>query len=69
MKTTIKLLILFFFCPLTLIGQETTETDLTSIQEEGWNKRISFFVGAGTSVISNTFYELPLIDKTNNKLL
>jgi hypothetical protein len=72
MKTTIKLLTLFFFCPLTLLGQETietTETDLTSIQEEGWNKRISFFVGAGTSVISNTFYELPIIDKTNNNVI
>lgn len=69
MKTTNKLLILFFFCPLTLLGQETTETDLTTIQEEGWNKRISFFVGAGTSVISNTFYELPIIDKTNNNVI
>ena len=72
MKTTIKLLTLFIFCPLILLGQKTTKTtekDSTPIQEKGWIKRITFFVGAGTSVISNTIYELPIIDKTNNNVI
>ena len=62
MKTITKLLTLLLFCPFITFGQEIP------IEEEGWNKRISFFVGAGTSVIGNTVYELPIIDKTNNNV-
>jgi hypothetical protein len=32
----------------------------------GWNKRISFFVGAGPSFVFQDIYELPVIDKTSN---
>jgi hypothetical protein len=73
MKKNIKLLAFLIFCPIMIFGQEIeeeTETvEVTSIEEEGWNKRISFFVGAGTSVISNKVYELPIIDKTNNNVI
>ncbi|WP_434036328.1 hypothetical protein [Formosa sp. 4Alg 33] len=84
MKTKIKLLIFLIFIPIVTVGQEETDkieqTDVTeqtekttvnveSIEEEGWNKRISFFVGAGTSVIINKVYELPIIDKTNNYVI
>ena len=35
----------------------------------GWNKKISFFFGAGISVISNTVYELPVIDRASNNVI
>ncbi len=72
MKTIFKLLTFLTFLPLSMFGQEkkpNAEKTVTSVEEEGWNKRISFFVGAGTSVISNKVYELPIIDKTNNNVI
>lgn len=49
----------------------TASSPPTDVEEEnyGWTKRISFFVGAGTSVIGNTVYELPIIDKTSNNVI
>lgn len=35
----------------------------------GWNKRISFFVGAGVTHVTNDIYALPIIDKTNNHVI
>lgn len=45
--------------------------DIEEKEEEtwGWNDRISFFVGAGISIIANTVYELPVIDKTTNNVI
>ncbi|HLV24337.1 MAG TPA: hypothetical protein VKY36_06115 [Moheibacter sp.] len=70
----IKLLMLIMSIQL-LNGQEiksisSTENLLSSEQENyGWNKRISFFVGAGTSVMVNKVYELPIIDRTTNNVI
>ena len=71
MKKTIYLALLIL--PIFVYSQEednptstgTTETD----DNYGWSKRISFFVGAGTSVIANDVYELPIIDKTTNNVI
>lgn len=51
--------------PTATSGDGTISSD----QTYGWNKRISFFVGAGTSVISNKVYELPVINKTTNNVI
>ena len=52
---------------ITLVSQEQDKE--IKIDEEGWNKRISFFVGAGTSFIVDKVYEFPVIDKTNNNVI
>lgn len=38
----------------------------SSSNNYGWNNRISFFVGAGTSMITDEVREIPVIDKTTN---
>ena len=72
MDKSIKLLGILIFCSLAAYSQEASKTEAKSlvneisVEEEGWNKRISFFVGAGVSVICNEVFELPIIDKTTN---
>lgn len=66
MKNKNAFLTFLSIAPLALIAQDNAEIKPIKLEEEGWNKRISFFVGAGTSTIINTVYELPIIDKTNN---
>jgi len=53
----------------TIISPTTTTSETSSGNDYGWNKRISFFVGAGISTIVNTVYELPVIDKTTNNVI
>lgn len=48
---------------------DETKTEVENEDNYGWNKRISFFVGAGISTIGNTVYELPVIDKTTNNVI
>ena len=65
------------FIPFLGIAQEKEkksdetkkETKTENEDNYGWNKRISFFVGAGISTIGNTVYELPVIDKTTNNVI
>lgn len=80
MKTKIYFIVLLIV-PFISFSQKTeTETETETASKEltdeetstdnfGWNKRISFFVGAGISSISNTVYELPVIDKTTNNVI
>lgn len=78
MKKAICITVLFFL-PFLVMAQEKekksdeteTETTATTKNEDnyGWNKRISFFIGAGISTIGNTVYELPVIDKTTNNVI
>ncbi len=74
MKNEIYILALLFL-PFLGIAQENkaTPNETTNATENednyGWNKRISFFVGAGISTIGNTIYEIPVIDKTTNNVI
>lgn len=67
--------IIFLALPLIGFTQATEEVTTVSTTEkskrayEGWNKRISIFVGAGASYVSNDTYELPVIDKTTNNVI
>ena len=69
----------FLLFPLLMIGQEietnpeistektTQKTAKKSYRE--WNKRISFFVGAGVSMVGSKIYEKPVIDYTTNNVI
>jgi len=66
---------LFSFSMLAQEGEkkEKEESEATSSSENnsdhGWNKRISFFIGAGASVMTGDVYESPIIDRTNNNVI
>ena len=52
------LLTLIAFTVLTAFGQTT--------DNYGWNKRIAFIVGGGSSIVSTELYNNPVVNKTNN---
>jgi hypothetical protein len=70
MKKTVYILTLIFSSTLAFSQDDSgANQEDTNDDNYGWSKRISFFVGAGTSVIANDIYELPIIDKTNNTVI
>lgn len=76
MKNAIYILVLLFIPFLGIAQEKEKKSDETKKETKtenednyGWNKRISFFVGAGISTIGNTVYELPVIDKTTNNVI
>ncbi|MEY3499229.1 MAG: hypothetical protein RL308_898 [Bacteroidota bacterium] len=59
---TKKSILLTLFAATTLLCKAQNPTD----DNYGWNKRISFIVGGGASVVSTKLYADPVINKTNN---
>lgn len=59
---TKKVLILAMLTVTTMFCQAQNPAD----DNYGWNKRISFIVGGGASVVSTKLYADPVINKTNN---
>lgn len=59
---TKKIILLTILTVTTLLGKAQNPAN----DNYGWNKRISFIVGGGASVVSTKLYADPVVNKTNN---